>query len=108
MLYDRTANFGHDAWDFLSAFKASGNEHQLEHAEAVRTWLVSRGLITADKGLRLQESYPAQVTDFGKLTAIKILAEREPKSLMERLQNIPRSDWIALAALLVSIIALVK
>ncbi|MDQ2878469.1 MAG: hypothetical protein M3R41_05280 [Pseudomonadota bacterium] len=108
MLYDRTANYGHDNWDFVSAFRAAGKEPQIQHADDVLARLTDRGWLIADKSLRLQGSFSARLTELGKRAAIDALDRRAPKSIDERLRRVSRSDWIAIAAFVVSLIALFK
>ena len=108
VLYDRTANYQHEDWDLLSAFKATGNESKADLSEQVLSRMVAKGWVVAQKSVKLQRSFPVRVTEFGKLSAIQILERREPKSFFERLQIVPRSDWIALAALLISLAALFR
>jgi hypothetical protein len=44
----------------------------------------------------------------GIIRSEEIIAERTPKSFARKLADIPRSDWIALGALLISLFALFR
>jgi hypothetical protein len=57
------------------------------------TTLKTRGFLIGGLGLEQAE---------------RIRESRRPKSLLERIRSVPRSDWIALGALLVSLIALFR
>lgn len=49
-----------------------------------------------------------QITDSGMAYADLLIAARRKKTVRERFKAVPRSDWMAFVALLVSIIALFK
>jgi len=49
-----------------------------------------------------------RITDSGMAYADLLIAERRKKTFGERVKDIPRSDWMAFVALLVSIVALFK
>ncbi|MGC5276212.1 hypothetical protein ACPXAM_24040, partial [Escherichia coli] len=46
------------------------------------------------------------LTAAGKSAASKIYIQQQPPTFRQKLQAVPRSDWIALAAFVVSVIAL--
>ncbi len=48
------------------------------------------------------------ITGAGLLEADAIRKMRNPKSFVERIRDVPRSDWISLTAVVVSLIALFK
>ena len=49
-----------------------------------------------------------RITDNGIAYADNLIEVQRPKSLKERILSIPRSDWIAFGALLLSLVALTR
>lgn len=49
-----------------------------------------------------------RITDSGIAFADNLIKERQPKTWKENLASVPRSDWIAIFAVVVSFIALFK
>jgi len=49
-----------------------------------------------------------RITDSGMAYADWLIADRRKKTVGERIKDVPRSDWMAFVALLVSIVALFK
>jgi hypothetical protein len=49
-----------------------------------------------------------RITDTGIAAADNLISERRPKTFVEQIKSVPRSDWIAFMALIVSFFALFK
>ncbi|CAA9510844.1 MAG: hypothetical protein AVDCRST_MAG62-515 [uncultured Sphingomonas sp.] len=96
--------------------RSSGDQSDLmqvcrrEGIPAREDWIVrfineSRAL---GSGLAVGEHYSASLNANGRSYAGQLRLARQPKSIGQRLRDVPRSDWIALGALIVSLVALFR
>jgi hypothetical protein len=80
--------------------------------DALPTWVFNVTATLANMGLggdwSTLEQHVFVINGDGLAAAGKIREARRKKSLMERIQHIPRSDWISLGALAVALLALLK
>ena len=60
------------------------------------------------EGAGVLDIYSFELNSTGREKAEQIAASRKPKSFGQRLKSVPRSDWIALGAFFVSLVALFK
>ncbi|MFZ2996731.1 hypothetical protein [Sphingobium sp.] len=98
-----------------SSIAVFGNDYQEHNAAPIAkiVGLLERtGCIKIYETRKWQEDHGEgdvvifRVSPLGRRKSEEYLQERIGKSLRERISSTPRSDWIALAALVVSIIAL--
>jgi hypothetical protein len=104
-VFDRMNNFSKDdLWDFDSAFVAIGSDATVDQRAAVASFLVKKGwgyFENFDDGTKA-----FVLSDVGEGVAISIYELRRPKTIIDRLKAISRSEWISIGSLIVSIIAL--
>ena len=118
-LYECSYRHSGMTWSFQSA-RACERSDSVEVQQSVFDAMGAKGWIEADGGfapydLRLGVNGPdltgdtaVRLTDRGVNAALTILDWQRPKSLQEKLHEIPRGDRIALVALIVSLVALLK
>jgi hypothetical protein len=104
-IFDRMKNFSKDdLWDFDSAFVAIRSDATVDQKAAVASFLVKKGwghVENFDDGTKA-----FVLSDAGEDAAISIYELRRPKTIIDRLKAISRSEWISIGSLIVSIIAL--
>jgi hypothetical protein len=116
-IYACSASHGSDTWSLESAFRSLGilSDHEVVNSTRElmlnRGWLVQNGsphpkMLEGGERFSIAHETSVTLTPEGKLEAIRILKALEPKSISERLSSVPRSDWIALGALIISVVAL--
>jgi hypothetical protein len=104
----RGKHFKANPGDALELFVAAGVE--LDHAEARSS---ARRLNADGLAAFVQDSEKPgrtwlRITDDGIAYADILIAQQRKKPWTERIKDVPRSDWIAIAAMVVSAVALFK
>ncbi len=108
---------------FLVACAENQNSDEIEPIEveafcakhfpkAAPTWVqsVTRTLVEMNLGddWSTHDGHTFVINGHGILMADKIRHNQRPKSIIDKIRSVPRSDWIALGAFVVSLIALFK
>jgi hypothetical protein len=105
-VFDRMKNFSKDdLWDFDSAFVAIQSDATVDQKAAVASFLVKKGwghFENFDDGTKA-----FILSDAGEEAAVSIYELRRPKTIVDWLKTVSRSDWISFGSLIVSVFALV-